>query len=83
MWDMDWRAIFELWRNMRNHKVLVWTEYCKKFKLLYIYFKGNMTCSSSLCERLRVFPTHHLKGILNCPISVDYHLDLHIVVTFY
>jgi len=46
-----------------NGEFLVWTKYCKKFKLLYIYFWKNMIWSSILCERLRFSqPIHDLIG---------------------
>ena len=52
--NIDWRVVFESWHNLRIQECLVWTEYYKNFKLLYIYFWKNMILSPSLCERSRI-----------------------------
>ena len=68
--NMDWRATFQLRYNMRNRRFLVWTIYCKNFKLLYIYFWKNMIWSWILYERLRFSQLVIWKVVLTLSVTL-------------
>ena len=40
--NKDSREISKVWHNTQNQRVLIWTKFCKKFKLLYSYFLKNI-----------------------------------------